>query len=241
MTKSRKGPAPFDFDAKDNQGYRYTTNAPLSSIVANQRLTNITVSWIKKQRGIKSVMDLGCGDGAYTAQLAKACPRVKFSGTDPARDAIRVAKKIYPDISFGVADLLKPRSLPQPAPEAGIIRGVIHHVPDARQGVINSVRYSRKLLMIEPNGWNPILKVIEKVSPYHRAHGERSFTSQKLTGWVREGGSIVTKTSFVGLVPFFCPSWLAKFLKRIEPAVENSFLAPLVCAQTILEIQRPRQ
>lgn len=35
------------------------------------------------------------------------------------------------------------------------------------------------MLIIEPNGTNPVLKIIGKASKYHREHGERSFQSKK--------------------------------------------------------------
>lgn len=238
MSRSTKGHLPFEQDAIDNRGYRYTTAAPTSAKIANQRLTELTVQWIRRLKNIKTVMDIGCGDGTYTAAVAKKFPKLSFKGCDPATSAIKLAKKTFPSISFSVADILKPRTLPKPTAQASILRGVIHHVPNAKLGVMNAVRYSHHVLVIEPNGWNPILKIIEVISPYHRAHGERSFTSRTLSRWVKDGGSRVTNISYVGLVPFFCPPGLATILKRVEPFVEQSLLAPLLCAQVILEIEK---
>jgi len=238
MLRSERGHQPFEQDAKKHQGYRYTTEAPLSALVANQRLTTVTCDWLGKSKKIRTVMDLGCGDGTYTAAVANSFPKIKFQGCDPAASAIKLAQKAYPQLDFLVADLLKVKTLPLPVATASIVRGVIHHLPNHRQGVINAIQYSPHVLIIEPNGWNPILKIIEKLSPYHRAHGERSFTSQTLVSWVKAGGGRVEKVSFVGLVPFFCPKKLVLFLKKIEPLVEASWLAPLLCAQVILEVER---
>jgi SAM-dependent methyltransferase len=240
MIRPASGPKPFDADAIDNQGYRYTTFAPHSAIVANQRLTDLTIDWLKQLKKAKKVtrcVDVGCGDGIYTAQVSQAVKGVRMLGTDPAKSAIKLAEKQFSQLKFTVSDLLKPKSLPQPKPNAAIVRGVIHHVPDAEKGVANAVLYAPYVLIIEPNGWNPILKIIEILSPYHRAHGERSFTSYSLKKWVHQAGSKVSRVYYVGLVPFFCPPKLVPVLKRIEPNIEQSFLAPLLCAQVILEIE----
>jgi SAM-dependent methyltransferase len=239
MKHSRhSGQQPFDKDVADHRGYRYTTQAPHSADVANQRLSNVTVEWLRSQAKIRTVVDLGCGDGTYTAEISHGLPRLKMVGGDPAAQAIKLARRAYPDLTFVVCDLLKPSSLPKVKADACILRGVIHHVPDARRGVMNACQYCSNILIIEPNGWNPILKIIEKISPYHRAHGERSFTSWELKNWIEESECRVSQTSYVGLVPFFCPDWLVTFLKKIEPVIEKSWLAPLFCAQVVIEVER---
>jgi SAM-dependent methyltransferase len=239
MSKKNSGAAPFHQDVLEGGGYRYTTKAPLSATVANDRLTNLTIAWLLSNcRMGDTVADLGCGDGTYTAELAAALPKLRWLGIDPAKAAITHAKKVSPKISWGVADLLKPASLPRKKAAASILRGVIHHVPQPAKGVATAVRYAPKLLIIEPNGWSPILKIIEEISPYHRAHGERSFTSWTLQSWVEQAGGRVVNAQYVGLVPFFCPDWAVPWLKRLEAWVEASPLAWVCCAQVVLECER---
>lgn len=62
-------PSPFDIDATLNGGYIYTTQARLSSIVANHRLTQATLNSVNFTG--KKVIDIGCGDGVYTFELYK--------------------------------------------------------------------------------------------------------------------------------------------------------------------------
>jgi hypothetical protein len=75
--------------------------------------------------------------------------------------------------------------------------------------------------VLEPNGWNPVLKAIEKLSAYHRAHGERSFFTHTIDGWMKDAGLKIVHRSFSGLVPYFCPDGAARLLKRVEPMVER--------------------
>ena len=75
--------------------------------------------------------------------------------------------------------------------------------------------------MLEPNGLNPGSKVIEKVSPYHREHNERSYSRWKLRGWYQRAGGKVVEEKYGIFVPMFCPDWMARPMKALEPAVES--------------------
>ncbi len=231
-TNTLRGAAPFEHDAQHHTGYRYTTQAPWSATQANQRLTQVTQKWLQQFSANDTIVDAGCGDGTYTISLATNFPKLTFIGLDPAATAIKLAAAHYPSLQFKVGDLLQSRTLP--AADGYILRGVIHHVPQPEKSLLGCLPKTRKLLIIEPNGWNLGLKVIEKLSPYHRAHGERSFTHRQLSQWITQAGGKVQHIRYVGLVPFFCPTWLAKILKRWEPWVEQSWLAPLLCAQVVM-------
>ena len=54
----------FNSDVAENKGYRYTNNAPFSSVVANLRQTQETLKLIDSDA--KTLVDIGCGDGTYT-------------------------------------------------------------------------------------------------------------------------------------------------------------------------------
>jgi SAM-dependent methyltransferase len=238
MSNRHRGHTPFNVDALHNAGYLYSTYASLSAIVANRRLTQFTIAWLKKQKRVRTVVDIGCGDGTYTAEVAKACPNLKFYGCELAKEAVRIANRNYPKIKFTVADVLKFNTLPKHGAQAGIVRGVIHHVLDPQKAMNNVVRYAPRILIIEPNGLNPIVKVLEKISPYHRSHGEQSFTAQKMTSWIELANGHVNNVTYVGLIPFFSPDWMVKILKKLEPLAEKSVFAPLLCGQVILDVER---
>ncbi len=61
MSGAVPGVDPFEHDVVKTGGYRYTTEAPLSSRLANERISEASLAsagW----RGSR-VLDLGCGDG----------------------------------------------------------------------------------------------------------------------------------------------------------------------------------
>ncbi len=56
--------------------------------------------------GATKVLDVGCGDGSITAELAKEYPQIIFVGCDVSKEEIQKASKRYnyPNLSFVVKD-----------------------------------------------------------------------------------------------------------------------------------------
>ena len=53
--------------------------------------------------GINTVVDIGCGEGYYTAAIADSLPQAKVFGIDIAKEAVRLAAKRHGTIDFAVA------------------------------------------------------------------------------------------------------------------------------------------
>jgi SAM-dependent methyltransferase len=174
----------------------------------------------------KRVLDAGCGDGTYANDLKRERSSLQIVGFDPAIEAVRIAQSRYPDIEFVVGDVLRAETFPEGKFDLIILRGVLHHVLDPAEAIRQCAARSDTLLIIEPNGNNPILKLIEKVSPYHREHEERSFSSRTLARWCREARCPATSISFIGFVPFFFPTLPAKIIHFFQPFLER---VPLLC------------
>jgi SAM-dependent methyltransferase len=208
----------FNIDVKKNNGYRYTTNAKYSSVVSNNRITKATENLIPINTA--TIIDIGCGDGAYTIILKEKFKNIKFTGIDPAFEAIELAKKKDLEINFLIGDLLDESTLPKEKYELGIIRGVLHHLPNAYKGLENSKKLSNRLIIIEPNGNNPILKWIEKNSKYHIEHEEQSFTSKQLSRWIEMMDYKIVKIDYIGFIPFFFPTVLSKIINFFQPFLE---------------------
>lgn len=212
--------SPFDRDATHNRGYLYTTNASLSSELANRRLTQAALQ-VSDFRG-KRVLDVGCGDGTYTVELFDGGLPARIYAFDPSCEAIGIARQKVAgrDITFAVHDASN-LPLPDRSFDVAHLRGVLHHVDRPVEVLREAFRLAPELIVLEPNGYNPVLKLIEKTSRYHREHGEKSYSAASLDRWVRELGGRVTTRQWVGLVPFFCPDWAARALKTIEPVIER--------------------
>jgi SAM-dependent methyltransferase len=227
----------FNADAKANGGYRYTTNAPYSSLVANRRMTDATVAAIPA--GAATVIDIGCGDGTYTRDLQDRLPGMKITGFDPAAEALASARRRFPGIEYLSGDLLDAASLPGRRFDVGVIRGVIHHLPDAALGLANAARLADCIVLIEPNGSNPVLKWLERNSRYHIDHEEQSYTGARLADWCRKAGCQVKSIRYIGFIPMFFPTLPAKIIHFFVPLLERiPLLRKYFAAQIVLVYAR---
>ena len=223
-------PSPFDIDVSLNGGYLYTTQARLSSRVANQRLTQATIDAVTLKG--KKIIDVGCGDGVYTRELYQKTKPKKMYGVDSSKEAIKIANKIYDrykNLKFYYASLY---NLPKQFEkfDLALVRGVIHHVDYPEKAIQSIAKVASEILILEPNGYNPLLKIIEKISPYHRFHKEKSYPPKKIRYWLKKAGYSVVKDKFISIIPFFFPDTFTVILKKFEPLVENiPYLRNVLC------------
>jgi hypothetical protein len=219
MSTLKKNVDVFNADVANNQGYKYTTEAPLSSRLANKRMTEATLELIDKSA--VTLIDIGAGDGTYSNDIYEARPQSKITGFDPAANAIKMAAVKYPHIQFSVGNILDTTTFPAQKYDMGIIRGVLHHLNDPQLAIKNSGELSDSVIIIEPNGNNPILKQIEKRSAYHIEHEERSFTSDQLKKWCEESGFVVERIDYIGFIPFFFPTFPTRVISFFQPLLEK--------------------
>jgi ubiquinone/menaquinone biosynthesis C-methylase UbiE len=229
----------FNLNVAENGGFLYTTNATFSSDVANKRISDEIFKFIKPT--YRTLVDIGCGDGMYTNNIKRNFPKLEVFGFDPAGTAIELASKKYPAVRFETINLLA-QDLPVPATkfDVAVIRGVLHHLSDQQLAIENAFRLADNVIIMEPNGNNPILKFIEKTSRYHIEHEEQSFFEWQLKSWIRQAGGRVDSWSYVGYVPFFFPTGPAKLIYAMQPFLEKiPVLKHIFSAQFIIACSRP--
>lgn len=209
----------FDRDAAEHGGYLYTAESSLSSRLATTRSLDLIVDSVELTA--RSVIDLGCGDGYFTRQLWAATRPRRMFGIDAAGAAVAAARQGCTDqqIEFAVSDVHR---LPfaDDSFDVALLQSILHHDDDPCDMIREAFRVARTVLIHEPNGNNLGLKIIERTSRYHREHGEKSYRSSQMARWIREAGGEVRALRFAGFVPMFCPDWMARLTKRIEPIVE---------------------
>lgn len=225
----------FSDDVVRHGSYAYTTEN-LSGKLSNARISQAVLA-----RNLffgKKVVDVGCGDGVYSIELAQSGAKTVL-GIDLAKNAIEVAAKNYANISNlrfemrSVYDVNDDHKC-----DVAVLRGVLHHVPNLELAIETVCKIAKTIVVVEPNGYNPILKIIEKISPYHRAHDERSFYPHHLRKLFTKFGGEVTFEEYIGLVPFFCPRWIARLCKFFEPLIERlPIIRNLCCGQYIFVVE----
>lgn len=227
----------FRADVIEKGGYQYSKTEKLSSILSSKRTSKVIHQALGCING-KRIIDIGCGDGIFTQELLALNPEF-VTGVDPNDAAIAVAKKNMAhikNIEFQVMDVYQiPRIKKY---DIAIIRGVLHHLDQVEKAIEVICNIAQEIVVAEPNGYNPVLKIMEKVSPYHILHEEKSYSPRKLDKWFRNNGGTIAKSMYVGFVPLFCPDFLAKTLNFFEPYLEKTpFLRTFSCGQYIQKIQ----
>lgn len=232
----------FNEDVRLLGSYGYTTGR-VSSRLANARISRSVVN--AHDFAGKRVLDLGCGDGTYTLELAAQGPAVVV-GLDPAAAAVQSAQAkarslgLADRVQFEMGDVYALGALLADARfDTIVMRGVLHHLPDPARAIAQLAPFRGTLILLEPNGNNPVLKILERFSRYHVEHEERSFSPGRIRGWLRLAGFTVRSTRVVNVVPMFCPDSMARVLNTLSPTVERiPGLRDLACGQTVIVSHR---
>ena len=231
---------PFDNDINLHGKYRYTgENAPLSAQLANEGQSRLVLKFLGESNS--SILDIGCGDGYYTAEIARVHSTSVVLGIDPSKPAIAVAVKKWSTITnldFVASDLV---SLVEQKRvfDVAILRGVLHHAEYPEEILKLAGLICPRVIVLEPNGLNFVLKIIEKTSRYHIEHGERSFSRRRITQWANAARFTKVRIDVGVLVPFFCPSWVARILKVLEaPLTRIPFIRWLISGTQVFEFIR---
>lgn len=232
----------FDEDVRKQGAYAYTGER-LSARLANDRISR-SIAESFDFRGA-SVLDLGCGDGAYTVEFA-ALGVSQVVGLDPAAVAIEAAQKraqalgVADTVSFEVGNIYTlDEYLTSGRFDCIVIRGVLHHLPDPARALAGLATFEGTVVVLEPNGSNPVLKLLERFSRYHIEHEERSFSPSLICNWISAAGLSVYRCKVLNLVPFFCPTPIAKILRTVEPLIERlPLLRDIACGQVIITARR---
>lgn len=226
----------FNADVSVNEGYMYTNTDRLSCKYSNGRVSDAVRSMCGDLRG-KKVIDIGCGDGLFTRELVDLGP-ASIMGVDASAGAIDVAQKKNADVpvmKFAVMDVYD--LPPGKQYDVAIVRGMLHHLYDVEKAIAAICNTAKEVIVVEPNGYNPVLKIIEKVSPYHVAHEEKSYAPHNLDKWFKNNGGKIVASTYIGLVPIFSPDWLAKTCKFFEPLVENfPLFRKIACGQYVQKV-----
>lgn len=224
----------FNKDAVNIEGYYYVTSTQLSAKMSRDRVTQAIHQLINLQD--KTVIDVGSGDGAFSLDLLNLGAK-SVVGIDAAEDAVALANKKtnhIPNISFEQANIYQIEP-PQKRFDVAIVRGFLHHLYEVEKAVTRICTLADEIVVLEPNGYNPILKIIEKTSTYHIEHEEKSYFPHRIDKWFEQNGGKVIQSLYIGLVPTFCPDWLAKTSKFFEPIIEKIPLIRTICCAQYLQ------
>lgn len=197
----------FNHDVDTSGQYQYTTEARLSSKLANKRTTDAIIGIYDFAN--KRVLDIGCGDGTYSFDYLNAGASYVL-GVEPASKAILYANQqaqmrgLTNKIQFKVASVYDLDLENDNHFDVVVFRGVIHHLADGEKALNYAAKLAHSIIICEPNGSNPVLKLIEKFSKYHIEHEEQSFSLKTMLRWINSE----TQSQYIYIYrfsPFFLP------------------------------------
>jgi len=232
----------FDRDIREHGSYAYTADK-LSARLSHQAMNDVVrANYDFKGR---SILDLCCGDGFHTLEFAALGP-ARILGLDLAEAAVQKAAETAAELNlsdrvhFEVGDVYNlDERLKNQRFDCAMFRACLHHLPDPALAIAKMAPYADSLIIVEPNGYNPVVKIIEKLSRYHREHDEKSFTLGRIKVWLGQAGFAIRTATICNLVPCFCPDWMAKLLHALSPAVEAAPLVrALACGQYVIVADR---
>lgn len=200
--------------------------------------------------GDERVLDLGCGDGKVTAEIAEQLPRGEIVGVDLSQDMVDFAKRTFdvPNLSFSQADA---RSLNfENEFDVVFSNAVLHWVYD-HEPVLRGIRRSLKTggrILLQMGGRGNAAGVLAVVTNLTRAaRWSRYFTDfnfrygfhgpEEYTDWLTAAGFHVKRVELIPkdmthATPERFAGWLRTtwmpWTDRIPNAERETFIADLV-------------
>src|SRR5262249_37082692 len=152
---SERNIAVFHSDTLEHGGYVYTAVERWSSRVATGKQTVGILRLLEKYfpRAVR-IADIGCGDAAFTLDIASRFRPASIRGIDPAAAAIEAARQRIPAavsgiLRYEVGDIYDAQSQPG---EIAVIRGVLHHLDRPEAAIARLASQFPAVIALEPNG-----------------------------------------------------------------------------------------
>ena len=142
----------------------------------NIKVRNYISYWIKKECQGKIVLDLACGSGEITKQVAQCNPKLVI-GTELAPLTVKSnQEKIAKNFSnvYFILDDCENSSLPDNCVDIIICSGMLHHVDINRASseIKRLLKKGGKMIAIEALKYNPVFNWYRKRTPNARTHWE---------------------------------------------------------------------
>jgi len=180
-------------------------------------------AWQRAER----VLDVGCGQGSFTAALQESFPGKRYVGIDVSERLIERAKARSRSVYFQVADLTDFR--PERPFDVVVMRFVLQHLPDLGNVLLACRRLLREggmLVVIEPSlarshNTPPTPRFVEMLSAFEAKRAGDGFLKartaeladeiDRIPGWTASTEVIPVQTSGSALdrVSVLYESWIA--------------------------------
>ena len=236
-------PASFTWNAAD-----YHKSSPAQAQWAKELIAKLSLS------GNERVLDIGCGDGKVTAEIARNLPGGTVTGVDSSPEMIRFARdhfphREHPNLTFSQADA---RTLPFSG-EFDVIfsNAALHWIPDHKPvlaGIAESLCQNGKMLIqMGGKGNAEQILTIGNTVVLKRAEWEQYFTGFTFTfgffdsaeygRWMKEAGFGQCRVELIPKDMTYasredCAAWIRTtwlpWLARIPESRQSGFIETLL-------------
>jgi 2-polyprenyl-3-methyl-5-hydroxy-6-metoxy-1,4-benzoquinol methylase len=175
---------------------------------SGEKLTHVFVELVKKLESVRSICDLGCGNGHISGRLATLGYQV--TGVDASTSGIKIARRTYPDVEF--VEALIDRDLAVGSFDLVISSDVIEHLyrpSDLLEAAVSSLQPGGQLLLGTPyHGYlkNLVLAATGKLdahfSALHDGGHIKFFSVRTLSEIVEHHGFEDLNFTFYGRAPW---------------------------------------
>lgn len=173
---------------RDDRGYNQIWEETAATQIRAERRCDYLIS-LMTPNSQKKILEIGCGRGFMSHRLAQITG-MQVLGIDLCDSFIQKAKELYrlPNLAFARQDFLFPESL-LPEPFDYIVgNGVLHHLygnlSSALLRMKSMLRTGGRLVFLEPNLENPLVRLIFRTSLGRRIAnlepGEMAFSKKAI-------------------------------------------------------------
>jgi cyclopropane fatty-acyl-phospholipid synthase-like methyltransferase len=189
--------------------------------------------------GAATVLELGCGDGAFAIQyLAPAFQRIYAYDLSNAGIERARASCPSPNVRFEAADVTRVDVGSLGNFDGAFLIGFLHHVKPAAARIMSGLaKIAPRVVILEPNGNNLVRKLLE-LTPSYRSAGEDSFTVRELKALFAASGYDTEHFERINLFPNFTPRPLFRLLRPVEPWIERNHLLNGLCTVNMIGLKR---
>jgi ubiquinone/menaquinone biosynthesis C-methylase UbiE len=178
-----------------------------------------------------SVVDLGCGSGAFTNILQRRGYRC--SGVDLSSKLIAIARAKFSDIEFVEGDI---ENLPfaDASFDGVMFSGVLHHLPELSRCAAEAFRILRpggRFVAFDPNRMNPFMYLYrDRTSPFYSSVGvtqnERPVLAGEITKIFQSAGFRVGTEFISGMKYRYVASGAVRWLLPAYNIIDSFLFSP---------------